>query len=117
MPSCFSTRSKASSDLFNVLLQVFEDGVLTDALGQTVDCKHAIFIMTSNLNREIQKRASLGFQNSTDASREKMEEQVMSKVKRTFAPEFINRLDEIIIFDELMDEDLLRIASISRSPS
>ena len=63
--------------------------------------------MTSNIGaRFIQKRASLGFQASADASREKMEEQVMSEVKQTFAPEFINRLDEIIIFDELTDEDL-----------
>ena len=109
----FDEVEKAHPDLFNVLLQVFEDGVLTDAMGQTVDCKHAIFIMTSNLGaREIQKRASLGFQNSTDASREKMEEQVMQKVKQTFAPEFINRLDEIIIFDELLDEDLLRIVDL-----
>ena len=77
--------------------------------GQTVDCKHAIFIMTSNIGaRVIQKRGNLGFQAAGDASREKMEEQVMSQVKQTFAPEFINRLDEIIIFDELTDDDLVR---------
>ena len=59
----FDEVEKAHPDLFNVLLQVFEDGVLTDALGVTVDCKHAIFIMTSNLGaRVIQKRSSLGFQ-------------------------------------------------------
>lgn len=69
--------------------------------------------MTSNIGaRFIQKRASLGFQTSADASREKMEEQVMSAVKQTFAPEFINRLDEIIIFDELSDEDLLQIIDL-----
>ncbi len=109
----FDEVEKAHPDLFNVLLQVFEDGVLTDALGQTVDCKHAIFIMTSNLGaREIQKRTSLGFQATGDASRARMEEQVMSQVKQTFAPEFINRLDEIIIFDELVDDDLLRIVDL-----
>src|SRR2546423_574864 len=92
----FDEIEKAHPDLFSILLQVFEDGVLTDSLGQTVDCKHAIFIMTSNLGaRDIQKRASLGFQGTGDASREKLEEQVMQKVKQTFAPEFINRLDEI----------------------
>ena len=96
-----------------MLLQVFEDGVLTDAQGNTVDCKHAIFIMTSNIGaRPIQKRGNLGFQASADASREKMEEQVMSKVKQTFAPEFINRLDEIIIFDELTDDDLSQIVDL-----
>jgi ATP-dependent Clp protease ATP-binding subunit ClpC len=109
----FDEIEKAHPDLFNVLLQVFEDGVLTDSLGQTVDCKHAIFIMTSNLGaRVIQKRASLGFQANADSSREKMEDEVMSKVKQTFAPEFINRLDEIIIFDELTDDDLLQIVDL-----
>lgn len=109
----FDEIEKAHPDLFNVLLQVYEDGVLTDSLGNAVDCKHAIFIMTSNLGaRVIQKRASLGFQASADSSREKMEEQVMQQVKQTFAPEFINRLDEIIIFDELEVGDLLQIIDL-----
>ena len=109
----FDEIEKAHPDLFNVLLQVFEDGILTDSLGNTIDCKNAIFIMTSNIGaRIIQKRASLGFQTSVDASRQKMEEQVMSSVKKTFAPEFINRLDEIIIFDELSDDDLLKIIDL-----
>src|SRR6185295_1555008 len=104
---------KAHPDVFNVLLQVFEDGVLTDALGQTVDCKHAIFIMTSNIGaRAIQKRGNLGFQAAGDAAHDKLEEQVMSQVKQTFAPEFINRLDEIIIFDELSDADLMQIIDL-----
>lgn len=109
----FDEIEKAHPDLFNVLLQVFEDGMLTDSLGQTIDCKQAIFIMTSNLGaRFIQKRGSVGFQTNADASREKLEEQVMSEVKKTFAPEFINRLDEIIIFDELGDEDLRKIIDL-----
>ncbi len=109
----FDEVEKAHPDLFNVLLQVFEDGVLTDAQGTAVDCKHAIFIMTSNLGaRVIQKRASLGFQTGGAASREKLENDVMQKVKQTFAPEFINRLDEIIIFDELTDSDLLQIIDL-----
>jgi len=109
----FDEVEKAHPDLFNVLLQVFEDGVLTDAQGNQIDCKNAIFIMTSNIGaRFIQKRASLGFQTGADASRQKMEEQVMSEVKRTFAPEFINRLDEIIIFDELTDADLTLIIDL-----
>jgi ATP-dependent Clp protease ATP-binding subunit ClpC len=116
----FDEVEKAHPDVFNVLLQVFEDGVLTDAHGNSVDCKHAIFIMTSNIGaRFIQKRGSMGFQSGQDASREKMEDQVMSSVKQTFAPEFINRLDEIIIFDELTEEDLsqiidLQIAGLNR---
>ena len=109
----FDEIEKAHPDIFNVLLQVFEDGILTDSQGNTIDCKNAIFIMTSNIGaRFIQKRASLGFQASSDASREKMEEQVMSAVKQTFAPEFINRLDEIVIFDELSDKDLLQIIDL-----
>lgn len=116
----FDEVEKAHPDLFNVLLQVFEDGVLTDAQGNTVDCKHAIFIMTSNIGaRFIQKRGNVGFQSGGEASREKMEDQVQSQVKQTFAPEFINRLDEIIIFDELSDADLaqivdLQVASLNR---
>jgi len=69
--------------------------------------------MTSNIGaRFIQKRASLGFQSNADSSRAKMEEQVMSEVKKTFAPEFVNRLDEIIIFDELTDADLMEIIDL-----
>src|SRR6478736_8874188 len=102
----FDEVEKAHPDLFNVLLQVFEDGILTDAQGQAVDCKNAIFIMTSNIGaRAIQKRGNLGFQANGDASRDKLEEQVMSQVRSTFAPEFINRLDEVIIFDELSGVD------------
>ncbi len=109
----FDEIEKAHPDLFNVLLQVFEDGVLTDAQGNSVDCRNAIFIMTSNIGAKfIQKRTSLGFQGSADASRERMEEQVLSQVKQTFAPEFINRLDEIIIFDELTDDDLSKIIDL-----
>jgi ATP-dependent Clp protease ATP-binding subunit ClpC len=109
----FDEIEKAHPDVFNVLLQVFEDGILTDATGQSVDCKHAIFIMTSNLGaRVIQKRSSLGFQANADTSREKIEEEVMGQVKQTFAPEFINRLDEIIMFDQLSDEDLLQIIDL-----
>lgn len=109
----FDEVEKAHPDLFNILLQIFEDGILTDAQGNTVDCKNAIFIMTSNIGaRFIQKRTSMGFQGTADASRERMEEQVMSAVKQTFSPEFINRLDEIIIFDELHDEDLLQIVDL-----
>jgi ATP-dependent Clp protease ATP-binding subunit ClpC len=69
--------------------------------------------MTSNIGaRAIQKRGKLGFQSGVDASREKLEEQVMSQVRATFAPEFINRLDEVIIFDELIDEDLEKIVDL-----
>ncbi len=109
----FDEIEKAHPDIFNVLLQVFEDGILTDALGNAVDFKNAIIIMTSNIGaRFIQKKATLGFQGTADASREKMEEMVMSAVRQTFNPEFINRLDEIIIFDQLSDIELLEVIQL-----
>jgi ATP-dependent Clp protease ATP-binding subunit ClpC len=109
----FDEIEKAHPDIFNVLLQVFEDGVLTDALGNAIDFKNAIIIMTSNIGaRFIQKKATMGFQGTNDASREKMEEMVMSAVRQTFNPEFINRLDEIIIFDELFSHELLAVIQL-----
>jgi len=109
----FDEIEKAHPDIFNILLQVFEDGILTDALGNTIDFKNTIITMTSNIGaRFIQKRGTMGFQGSTDISRGKMEEMVMSAVRQTFNPEFINRLDEIIIFDELTDDDLLEVVQL-----
>ena len=109
----FDEIEKAHPDIFNVLLQVFEDGILTDALGNAVDFKNAIIIMTSNIGaRFIQKKATMGFQGTNDASRERMEEMVMSSVRQTFNPEFINRLDEIIIFDELLNHELLDVIQL-----
>ena len=109
----FDEIEKAHPDIFNVLLQVFEDGILTDALGNAVDFKNAIIIMTSNIGaRFIQKKATMGFQGTNDASRERMEEMVMSAVRQTFNPEFINRLDEIIIFDELYNHELLDVIQL-----
>src|SRR2546423_1164853 len=109
----FDEVEKAHPDIFNILLQVFEDGILTDALGNTVDFKNTIIIMTSNIGaRFIQKRGTMGFQGSSDVSRVKMEEMVMNSVRQTFNPEFINRLDEIIVFDELGDEELLDVLQL-----
>jgi ATP-dependent Clp protease ATP-binding subunit ClpC len=109
----FDEIEKAHPDIFNILLQVFEDGILTDALGNTVDFKNVIIIMTSNIGaRFIQKKGVLGFQANTDTTREKVEEMVMSSVRQTFNPEFINRLDEIIIFDELLDDELLEVVQL-----
>jgi ATP-dependent Clp protease ATP-binding subunit ClpC len=109
----FDEIEKAHPDIFNVLLQVFEDGILTDALGNAVDFKNAIIIMTSNIGaRFIQKKGTLGFQGTAEAGRDKMEEMVMSAVRQTFNPEFINRLDEIIIFDQLYDHELLDVIQL-----
>ncbi|HUF24099.1 MAG TPA: ATP-dependent Clp protease ATP-binding subunit [Vicinamibacterales bacterium] len=102
---------KAHPDLFNILLQVFEDGHLTDGLGNRINFKNTIIIMTSNIGaRFIQKKASMGFQ-STDTKdvNKSVSEMVLGEVRRTFNPEFINRIDEIIVFEALSDDDLRRI--------
>ncbi|MDP9268992.1 MAG: ATP-dependent Clp protease ATP-binding subunit [Acidobacteriota bacterium] len=105
---------KAHPDVFNILLQVFEDGQLSDGLGNTVDFKNAIIVMTSNIGaRHLQKRTGLGFQSSKeDVISDKVEELVKNEVKRTFNPEFLNRLDEVIIFQALTEKDLIQIVEL-----
>jgi len=105
---------KAHPDLFNILLQVFEDGHLTDGLGNRVDFKNTILIMTSNIGaRYIEKKASLGFQ-SSDAKEvsKNINDKVLGEVKRTFNPEFINRIDETIVFEALSNKDLEKITQL-----
>ena len=102
---------KAHPDLFNILLQVFEDGHLTDSLGNRVNFKNTIIIMTSNIGaRFIQKQSSMGFQpaNVREIQRS-VSDMVLGEVRRIFNPEFVNRVDEIIVFDALVDDDLRRI--------
>ena len=105
---------KAHPDLFSILLQVFEDGQLTDGLGNTVDFKNTIVVMTSNIGaRHLQARMPMGFQGSSPEQRNsKAEQEVRSEVKRTFNPEFLNRIDETIIFRSLTDDDLLEIVQM-----
>jgi len=104
---------KAHPDVFNILLQVFEDGQLTDGLGNTVDFKNTIVIMTSNLGARYLKRGAMGFQLPGEkAKAEEAEQLVMSEVKRLFNPEFLNRLDEVIVFNALTDSDLLQIIEL-----
>jgi len=105
---------KAHHDVFNILLQVFEEGQLTDGLGNTVDFKNTIIIMTSNIGaRYLEKRHQLGFHGSgEEATAQKMEEMVMAEVRKVFNPEFINRLDETIVFNSLNDDDLGRIIEL-----
>jgi ATP-dependent Clp protease ATP-binding subunit ClpC len=105
---------KAHPDVFNILLQVFEDGQLTDGLGNTVDFKNAIIIMTSNIGaRHLMKRSGLGFQSDREeAVSEKVEELVKQEVKKTFNPEFLNRIDEVILFQALTEQDLIQIVEL-----
>jgi ATP-dependent Clp protease ATP-binding subunit ClpC len=105
---------KAHPDVFNILLQVFEDGQLSDGLGNTVDFKNTIIIMTSNIGaRHLMKREGLGFQSQKEEKISgKVEDLVKNEVKRTFNPEFLNRLDEIILFAALTEQDLIQIVEL-----
>jgi ATP-dependent Clp protease ATP-binding subunit ClpC len=105
---------KAHPDVFNILLQVFEDGHLTDGLGNTIDFKNTILIMTSNIGaRYIEKRGRMGFTSGeARQTAEEISELVMGEVKRTFNPEFINRIDEIIVFEALTEDDLSKITRL-----
>ncbi|MCD8390495.1 MAG: ATP-dependent Clp protease ATP-binding subunit [Firmicutes bacterium] len=116
----FDEIEKAHPDVFNILLQVLDDGVLTDAQGRKIDFKNTVIIMTSNLGaKEILGTGSshLGFKTGDDADKDKSEKEsiknkVMDEVKRAFKPEFLNRIDEIIVFDRLTQEDIESIAKI-----
>jgi ATP-dependent Clp protease ATP-binding subunit ClpC len=106
---------KAHPDVYNILLQVFEDGQLTDGLGNTVDFKNTIIIMTSNLGaRHLEKRVQIGFSAPTGEGGipQKIEDMVMAEVKRAFNPEFLNRLDDVILFNSLADDDLVKIIDL-----
>ncbi len=110
---------KAHPDVFSALLQVLDDGRLTDGHGRTVDFKNTVVIMTSNVGVELIKRdMTFGFAMPKDEDKtrqqsyEKMKEKMMSEVKKTFRPEFLNRLDEIIVFHELTEEQLRSIVDL-----
>jgi ATP-dependent Clp protease ATP-binding subunit ClpC len=105
---------KAHPDVFNLLLQVFEDGRLTDSFGRKVDFKNTVIIMTSNIGADlIRKTSSLGFKAQKDKiTYQEMKEKLLEEVKRTFKPEFLNRIDDTIVFQPLVKEDLQRIIDI-----
>ncbi|MBQ6893351.1 MAG: ATP-dependent Clp protease ATP-binding subunit [Clostridia bacterium] len=112
----FDEIEKAHPDVFNIMLQILDDGILTDSQGRKVDFKNTVIIMTSNVGAGAltEKAKSLGFTTSTSAEDEKasIESNVMQALKNTFRPEFLNRLDEIIVFNRLSDEDIKRIAAL-----
>jgi ATP-dependent Clp protease ATP-binding subunit ClpC len=110
----FDEIEKAHPDVFNTLLQILEDGRLTDAQGHTVDFKNTVIIMTSNLGtRDIAKGTTLGFSTSDETvTYEKMKDRVMEELKRSFRPEFLNRIDEIIVFQSLSRENVKSIVDL-----
>lgn len=109
----FDEIEKAHPEVFNILLQILDDGVLTDSHGRKVDFKNTIIIMTSNIGAsEIKSMPRLGFGADAQEDYEHMREVQMSALKKTLKPEFINRIDDIIIFRSLQDEDMSKIISV-----
>lgn len=115
----FDEIEKAHPDVFNIMLQILEDGILTDAQGRRVDFRNTVIIMTSNLGAKniLHTGSKLGFgtdkENSTDDT--VIRDKVMEEVKRAFKPEFLNRIDEIIVFKRLTEDNIKEIASLMLS--
>ena len=113
----FDEMEKAHPDVFNMLLQVLEDGILTDSQGRRVDFRNTVIIMTSNLGARLitEKRVSFGFTaagEGLDADAANIREKVMAEVKREFRPEFLNRIDDIVVFRKLSDKELEQVAGL-----
>jgi ATP-dependent Clp protease ATP-binding subunit ClpC len=110
---------KAHPDVFNILLQIFDDGHLTDAKGRRVDFRNSIIVMTSNIGAElIRKGSSIGFASRSDETKvhemdyEKMKEKLLEELKKTFRPEFLNRIDSVMVFHALTKEHIRKIVDL-----
>ena len=106
---------KAHPDVFNILLQIIEDGKLTDAQGRKVDFRNTIVVMTSNIGAStISKNQTLGFSvgDDTGLSYEEMKDRIMGELKKVFRPELLNRIDEVIVFHKLTKEEIMVIVEI-----
>jgi ATP-dependent Clp protease ATP-binding subunit ClpC len=107
---------KAHPDVFNILLQILEDGRLTDAQGRTVDFRHAIVIMTSNIGAsEIARNTPLGFsvsEDETGITYDDMKTRIMGELKKVFRPEFLNRIDDVIVFHKLQKDEIKQIVEL-----
>ena len=107
----FDEIEKAHPDVFNILLQILDDGVLTDSQGRHVNFKNTIIIMTSNVGaRLITEKKNLGFGETAETTHESIREDVMGELKRNFRPEFLNRVDDIIVFHQLTHDHIKQIA-------
>jgi ATP-dependent Clp protease ATP-binding subunit ClpC len=113
----FDEVEKAHPGVFNILLQILEDGIITDSQGRRIDCRNTVIILTSNVGARIisEKKGGLGFADSTNeddltSDDVKIKSDVMSELKRTFRPEFLNRIDDIIVFRKLTKNDIEQIA-------
>ncbi len=109
----FDEIEKAHPDVMNMLLQILEEGKLTDNMGRVVDFRNTIILLTSNVGAEAITKTSLGFgQRSEEVSYDKMKENIMESAKKVFRPEFLNRLDEVVVFRALSREDLIQILNL-----
>lgn len=111
----FDEVEKAHPDIFNSLLQILEDGRLTDSQGRMVDFKNTVIIMTTNLGtRDIAKRVQMGFQASGDLSTsyDRMKQKVAEELKQHFRPEFLNRVDDVVVFPQLSQEEIVKIVDL-----
>jgi ATP-dependent Clp protease ATP-binding subunit ClpC len=110
----FDEIKKAHPDVWNMLLQILEEGKLTDSLGRIVNFRNTIILMTSNVGSDtIRRQSTLGFSPITDESTyEKMRERVLEEAKKTFRPEFLNRLDDLIVFRSFTKPDLIQILTL-----
>jgi ATP-dependent Clp protease ATP-binding subunit ClpC len=110
----FDEIEKAHPDVFNMLLQILEDGRLTDSQGRTVDFKNTVIIMTSNVGARLitDKQKSLGFKDGEEKTEDKdIKDLVLKELRNVFRPEFLNRVDDIIVFNKLTQDEIKEIAS------
>ena len=109
----FDEVEKAHPDVFNALLQILEDGRLTDAQGRSVDFKNTVLIMTSNLGTADLRKSTVGFAKTSEAvTYERMKGKVNEALKAHFRPEFLNRIDEVVVFHELSKQEVVEIVDL-----
>ena len=113
----FDEIEKAHPDIFNLLLQLFDEGIITDSYGRKIDFQNTIIILTSNIGtKEIQNNSTFGFnESSKELESDKIKNKILEKVKSIFNPEFINRLDETVIYNTLSKEDVIKIIDLQMS--
>lgn len=112
----FDEIEKAHPDVWNILLQILEEGKLTDSMGRVVDFRNTIILLTSNVGAEATRKVNIGFGNTNEeADTERLKAQLLEEAKKTFRPEFLNRLDEILVFRPLNKEDLVKVLDLEMS--
>ncbi|MCK9314547.1 MAG: ATP-dependent Clp protease ATP-binding subunit [Verrucomicrobia bacterium] len=112
----FDEIEKAHPDVWNILLQILEEGKLTDSMGRVIDFRNTIILLTSNVGAEATRKVNIGFGNANEeADTERLKAQLLEEAKKTFRPEFLNRLDEILVFRPLNKEDLVKVLDLEMS--